>query len=114
MKDFFNKVGNVFKNYGDVEKGDCVFIFMLCFLELYFVFLGVVKLGVIVGLLFEVFMEGVVCDCLEDSEVKVLIIMFELLECVLLNDLLVLKIVFFVGDNVEEGGKMVVFNLLFE
>ena len=28
MKDFSNKAGNVLKNYGDVEKGDRVFIFM--------------------------------------------------------------------------------------
>ena len=26
MKDFSNKAGNVLKNYGDVEKGDRVFI----------------------------------------------------------------------------------------
>ncbi|PGN43441.1 acetate--CoA ligase [Bacillus thuringiensis] len=114
MKDFSNKAGNVLKNYGDVEKGDRVFIFMPRSPELYFALLGAVKLGAIVGPLFEAFMEGAVRDRLEDSEAKVLITTPELLERVPLNDLPALKTVFLVGDNVEEGGKMVAFNPLFE
>ncbi|MEK4598130.1 MULTISPECIES: acetate--CoA ligase [Bacillus] len=114
MKDFSNKAGNVLKNYGDVEKGDRVFIFMPRSPELYFVLLGAVKLGAIVGPLFEAFMEGAVRDRLEDSEAKVLITTPELLERVPLNDLPALKTVFLVGDNVEEGGKTVAFNPLFE
>ncbi|EJR18436.1 acetate--CoA ligase [Bacillus cereus] len=114
MKDFSNKAGNVLKNYGDVEKGDRVFIFMPRSPELYFALLGAVKLGAIVGPLFEAFMEGAVRDRLEDSEAKVLITTPELLERVPLNDLLALKTVFLVGDNVEEGGKTVAFNPLFE
>ncbi|MGX5624319.1 acetate--CoA ligase [Bacillus cereus] len=114
MKDFSNKAGNVLKNYGDVEKGDRVFIFMPRSPELYFALLGAVKLGAIVGPLFEAFMEGAVRDRLEDSEAKVLITTPELLERVPLNDLPALKTVFLVGDNVEEGGKTVAFNLLFE
>ncbi|MEW4153432.1 acetate--CoA ligase [Bacillus thuringiensis] len=114
MKDFSNKAGNVLKNYGDVEKGDRVFIFMPRSPELYFALLGAVKLGAIVGPLFEAFMEGAVRDRLEDSEAKVLITTPELLERVPLNDLPALKTVFLVGDNVEEGGKTVAFNSLFE
>ncbi|MGU3457808.1 acetate--CoA ligase [Bacillus sp. D48C] len=114
MKDFSNKAGNVLKNYGDVEKGDRVFIFMPRSPELYFALLGAVKLGAIVGPLFEAFMEGAVRDRLEDSEAKVLITTPELLERVPLNDLPALKTVFLVGDNVEEGGKAVAFNPLFE
>ncbi|EOP92365.1 MULTISPECIES: acetate--CoA ligase [Bacillus cereus group] len=114
MKDFSNKAGNVLKNYGDVEKGDRVFIFMPRSPELYFTLLGAVKLGAIVGPLFEAFMEGAVRDRLEDSEAKVLITTPELLERVPLNDLPALKTVFLVGDNVEEGGKTVAFNPLFE
>ncbi|HDR4462321.1 TPA: acetate--CoA ligase [Bacillus cereus] len=114
MKDFSNKAGNVLKNYGDVEKGDRVFIFMPRSPELYFALLGTVKLGAIVGPLFEAFMEGAVRDRLEDSEAKVLITTPELLERVPLNDLPALKTVFLVGDNVEEGGKTVAFNPLFE
>ncbi|MDA2477101.1 acetate--CoA ligase [Bacillus cereus] len=114
MKDFSNKAGNVLKNYGDVEKGDRVFIFMPRSPELYFALLGAVKLGAIVGPLFEAFMEGAVRDRLKDSEAKVLITTPELLERVPLNDLPALKTVFLVGDNVEEGGKTVAFNPLFE
>ncbi|MBL3890455.1 acetate--CoA ligase [Bacillus cereus] len=114
MKDFSNKAGNVLKNYGDVEKGDRVFIFMPRSPGLYFALLGAVKLGAIVGPLFEAFMEGAVRDRLEDSEAKVLITTPELLERVPLNDLPALKTVFLVGDNVEEGGKTVAFNPLFE
>ncbi|HGH7172757.1 TPA: acetate--CoA ligase [Bacillus wiedmannii] len=114
MKDFSNKAGNVLKNYGDVEKGDRVFIFMPRSPELYFALLGAVKLGAIVGPLFEAFMEGAVRDRLEDSEAKVLITTPELLERVPLNDLPALKTVFLVGDSVEEGGKTVAFNPLFE
>ena len=114
MKDFSNKAGNVLKNYGDVEKGDRVFIFMPRSPELYFALLGAVKLGAIVGPLFETFMEGAVRERLEDSEAKVLITTPELLERVPLNDLPALKTVFLVGDNVEEGGKTVAFNPLFE
>ncbi|MCX2826986.1 MULTISPECIES: acetate--CoA ligase [Bacillus] len=114
MKEFSNKAGNVLKNYGDVEKGDRVFIFMPRSPELYFALLGAVKLGAIVGPLFEAFMEGAVSDRLEDSEAKVLITTPELLERVPLNDLPALKTVFLVGENAEEGGKLVAFNPLFE
>ncbi|MED1043436.1 acetate--CoA ligase [Bacillus mycoides] len=114
MKGFSNKAGNVLKNYGDVEKGDRVFIFMPRSPELYFALLGAVKLGAIVGPLFEAFMEGAVRDRLEDSEAKVLITTPELLERIPLNDLPALKTVFLVGDNAEEGGKTVAFNPLFE
>ncbi|KEK24472.1 acetate--CoA ligase [Bacillus gaemokensis] len=114
MKEFSNKAGNVLKNYGDVEKGDRVFIFMPRSPELYFALLGAVKLGAIVGPLFEAFMEGAVRDRLEDSEAKVLITTPELLERIPLNDLPALKTVFLVGENVEDGGKLVAFNPLFE
>lgn len=87
MKEELNRVGNVLKWYGNVEKGDCVFIFMLRLFEFYFIMFGVIKIGVIVGLLFEVFMEGVVKDWFENSEVKVVVIMFELLERILVDKL---------------------------
>ena len=70
MKELSNKAGNVLKTYGDVEKGDRVFIFMPRSPELYFTVLGAVKLGAIVGPLFEAFMEGAVRDRLENSGAK--------------------------------------------
>ncbi|CAM3529799.1 acetate--CoA ligase [Cytobacillus oceanisediminis] len=110
MKELSNKAGNALKTYGDVEKGDRVFIFMPRSPELYFAVLGAIKLGAIVGPLFEAFMEGAVRDRLEDSEAKVLITTPELLERVPVDQLPALKHVFLVGDNVEETGSYVDFN----
>ncbi|MBT2691185.1 acetate--CoA ligase [Bacillus sp. ISL-47] len=109
MKELSNKAGNALKTYGDVEKGDRVFIFMPRSPELYFAVLGAIKLGAIVGPLFEAFMEGAVRDRLEDSEAKVLITTPELLERVPVDQLPALKHVFLVGDNVEETGPYVDF-----
>ncbi|MFX3625424.1 MAG: acetate--CoA ligase [Ectobacillus sp.] len=114
MMELSNQAGNALKTYGDVEKGDRVFIFMPRSPELYFVLLGALKLGAIVGPLFEAFMEGAVRDRLEDSGAKVIVTTPELLSRVPFNDLPELKTVFVVGDNVEEGGKIVAFNPLFK
>ncbi|WP_064092660.1 acetate--CoA ligase [Rossellomorea aquimaris] len=102
MKKLSNKAGNVLKRFGDVEKGDRVFIFMPRSPELYFSVLGAIKLGAIVGPLFEAFMEGAVRDRLEDSEAKVLITTPELLSRVPVSELPHLKHVFLIGENVEE------------
>ena len=87
MKDFSNKAGNVVEKLWRFEKGDRVFIFMPRSPELYFALLGAVKLGAIVGPLFEAFMEGAVHDRLEDSQAKVIITTPKLLERIPLNDL---------------------------
>lgn len=114
MMEQSNKAGNVLKTYGEIEKGDRVFIFMPRSPELYFTVLGAIKLGAIVGPLFEAFMEVAVRDRLEDSEAKVLITTPELLSRVPINDLPALKTVFVIGDNIDEGGKIIAFNPLFE
>jgi acetyl-CoA synthetase len=114
MKKLSNKAGNVLKQYGDVEKGDRVFIFMPRSPELYFSVLGAVKLGAIVGPLFEAFMEGAVRDRLEDSEAKVLITTPELLDRVPVSELPHLKHVFLIGDDITEDGVQVDFNAKFE
>jgi len=103
MKDFSDKAANVFKQ-ADVEKGDRVFIFMPRSPELYFAVLGAIKVGAIVGPLFEAFMEGAVKDRLEDSEAKVLVTTPALLERVPVESLPHLKHVLLVGDDVEEKG----------
>ncbi|AGX05852.1 MULTISPECIES: acetate--CoA ligase [Bacillaceae] len=113
MKDLSNKAGNVLKNYGDVEKGDRVFIFMPRSPELYFSVLGAIKLGAIVGPLFEAFMEGAVRDRLEDSGAKVLVTTPELLGRVPVDELPDLKTVFLVGDGIEEDGPFIDFNKRF-
>ncbi|MCA1028690.1 acetate--CoA ligase [Cytobacillus kochii] len=109
MKDFSNQAANVLKAHGDVEKGDRVFVFMGRSPELYFSVLGAIKLGAIVGPLFEAFMEGAVTDRLEDSEAKVLITTPELLDRVPADKLPNLKHIFVVGENVEENGKLLDF-----
>lgn len=102
MKDLSNKAGNTLRSYGDVRKGDRVFIFMPRSPELYFAVLGAIKLGAVVGPLFEAFMEGAVRDRLQDSEAKVLITTPELLKRVPVNQLPALKHIFIVGDNLTE------------
>ncbi|PLT31498.1 acetate--CoA ligase [Peribacillus deserti] len=110
LKEYTDKAANVLKTYGNVEKGDRVFIFMPRSPELYFALLGAVKLGAIVGPLFEAFMEGAVRDRLEDSEAKVLVTTPELLSRVPVDELPALKTVFLVGENVEEDETYVDFN----
>lgn len=109
MKELSNKAGNVFKTYADVEKGDRVFIFMPRSPELYFAVLGAIKLGAIVGPLFEAFMEGAVRDRLQDSGAKVLVTTPELLERVPVEELPDLKHILLVGDNVEANDQYIDF-----
>ncbi|WLD92393.1 acetate--CoA ligase [Alkalihalobacillus sp. AL-G] len=101
MKEYSNQAGNLLKDL-DVEKGDRVFIFMPRSPELYFVLLGALKVGAIVGPLFEAFMEGAVRDRLEDSEASVLVTTPELLDRVPVSELPALKHVVLVSENVEE------------
>jgi acetyl-CoA synthetase len=101
MKELSNKAANVLKRTADVEKGDRLFVFMPRTPELYFVILGAVKLGAIVGPLFEAFMEGAVKDRLEDSDAKVIVTTPELLERIPVSDLPSLKHVVVVGNSVD-------------
>ncbi|MED4016169.1 acetate--CoA ligase [Sutcliffiella cohnii] len=114
MKELSNKAGNVLKQACDVEKGDRVFIFMPRSPELYFIALGAIKLGAIIGPLFEAFMEGAVKDRLEDSEAKVLVTTPDLLNRVPLDKLPALKHVVLVGENVEENDILIDFHSKFE
>ena len=62
--------------------------------ELYFAVLGAIKLGAIVGPLFEAFMEGAVRDRLDDSEAKVIVTTTELLARVPVDRLTIIKTYF--------------------
>ena len=62
-----NRFANVLRKLG-IKKGDRVFVFMPRTPELYIAFLGIAKVGAIVGPLFEAFMEDAVKDRLKDSE----------------------------------------------
>ncbi|MFC5558284.1 acetate--CoA ligase [Ureibacillus thermophilus] len=110
MKRMTNKAANVFKQYSTLEKGDRLFIFMPRSPELYFALLGALKCGVIVGPLFEAFMEGAVYDRLSNSEAKAIVTTKELLNRVPLDRLPHLETVFLVGEQVEENEKIVDFN----
>lgn len=105
IKRLTNKAANVLKEKAGVQKGDRVFIFMPRSPELYFAMLGAIKLGAIVGPLFEAFMEGAVKDRLEDSEAKVLVTTPDLVGRVPAGQLPALETIFVVGENVKEEGK---------
>lgn len=110
MKELSNKAANVFRTYAEVEKGDRVFVFMPRSPELYFSILGAIKLGAIVGPLFEAFMEGAVRDRLDDSEAKVLVTTPELLNRVPVEELPALKHIFLIGNDINETDKLIDFN----
>ncbi|MGG0656316.1 acetate--CoA ligase [Rummeliibacillus pycnus] len=101
VKKWTNKAANVFQQAG-LEKGDRLFVFMPRSPELYFSILGSIKKGIIVGPLFEAFMEGAVYDRLSDSGASALVTTPSLLKRVPLDRLPLLKTVFLVGENIEE------------
>lgn len=107
MKEESNRAGNVLKRYGNVEKGDRVFIFMPRSPELYFIMLGAIKIGAIAGPLFEAFMEGAVKDRLENSEAKVVVTTPELLERIPADKLPHLQHIFVVGGEAEIGANII-------
>nr|WP_157297515.1 acetate--CoA ligase [Bhargavaea sp. CC-171006] len=110
MKRMTNKAANVLKAHSTLEMGDRLFIFMPRSPELYFALLGGLKLGTIVGPLFEAFMEGAVFDRLDDSEAKAIITTPDLLERIPVDRLPKLEKVFLVGENIDETDKIVDFN----
>ena len=100
MKEKSNQAANLFKKMG-INKGDRIFIFMPRTPELYFSLLGALKLGAVVGPLFEAFMEGAVKDRLENSEAVCLVTTPELLPRVPTSQLPDLKHVVLVGEQVD-------------
>ena len=104
-----NKAANVLKEYGNVLKGDRVFIFMPRSPELYFALLGALKTGAIVGPLFEAFMEGAVFDRLYNSEAKVIVTTPTLLPRIPVEKLPALQKIMIVGEQIEESDKHIDF-----
>lgn len=72
-----NKVGNILKDFG-VLRGDRVFLFLPRIPELFFGFLGILKIGAIAGTLFSAFQEQALADRLGNSDAKVVITTREL------------------------------------
>ncbi|TBL78296.1 acetate--CoA ligase [Paenibacillus thalictri] len=109
MKLNSNKFGNVLRKLG-VGKGERMFIFMPRTPELYFALLGAIKVGAIVGPLFEAFMETAVRDRLQDSSASAIITTPALLPRIPVNELPDLKHIIVVGENVEAQGAIVDFH----
>ncbi|MFD1030369.1 acetate--CoA ligase [Metaplanococcus flavidus] len=107
MKRMTNRAANMLKSHSNLEKGDRIFIFMPRSPELYFTMFGALKMGLIVGPLFEAFMEGAIYDRLDDSDAKAIITTPELLSRVPFDKLPNLKTVFLVGDDIEEDDHTV-------
>ncbi|NGX75224.1 acetate--CoA ligase [Staphylococcus sciuri] len=107
-----NKAANVLKNEANVQKGDRVFIFMPRTPELYFSLLGTLKIGAIVGPLFEAFMEKAVKDRLENSEAKVIITTNDLVGRIPKDELPNLEHIVVVDDEVSD--EYIDFNQSFE
>ncbi|WP_394121915.1 acetate--CoA ligase [Planococcus donghaensis] len=102
MKRMTNRAANLLKENSTLEKGDRIFIFMPRSPELYFLMFGALKMGLIVGPLFEAFMEGAIYDRLDDSEAKSIITTPDLLERVPYDRLPNLETIFLVGDDITE------------
>jgi acetyl-CoA synthetase len=100
MKEQSNRFGNVLRKLG-INKGERVFIFMPRTPELYFALLGSIKVGAVVGPLFEAFMETAVRDRLQDSEAIAIITTPALVSRIPVKDLPELKHIILVGDHVE-------------
>lgn len=98
MKRLTNRFGNVLRELG-VGKGERVFIFMPRTPELYVALLGSVKIGAVVGPLFEAFMETAVRDRLADSEASVIVTTPALLSRVPVGELPHLRHVILVGRD---------------
>lgn len=99
-----NKFGNVLRGLG-IAKGDRVFVFMPRTPELYVSVLGTLKVGAIVGPMFEAFMEAAVRDRLENSEAVAIVTTPALLPRIPVSELPALKHVIVVGskDALAEG-----------
>lgn len=101
-----NKFANVLRKLG-VTKGDRVFIFMPRTPELYFSLLGALKVGAVVGPLFEAFMETAVRDRLQDSSAVAIVTTPSLLSRVPRSELPELKHVIVYGEDVPAAEGIV-------
>lgn len=97
-----NRFANVLRKLG-VRKGDRVFIFMPRTPELYISLLGCLKIGAVVGPLFEAFMEMAVKDRLLDAGAVAIVTTPALLSRVPKAELPDLKHIILVGSDVPQG-----------
>lgn len=104
-----NQFANVLRKLG-IQKGDRIFIFMPRTPELYVSLLGSLKVGAVVGPLFEAFMETAVRDRLEDSGAVAIVTTPSLVHRVPRSELPVLKNIVLVGEGVEQEEGIVDFH----
>lgn len=93
IKEKSDHLATVLKNYG-VKKGDIVFIFLPKNAANHIAMIAAIKLGAVVGPLFEAFMEDAVRDRISDCEGRFLITDSELVKRVPKQDLPSLETVF--------------------
>jgi acetyl-CoA synthetase len=96
-----NRFANVLRKLG-IGKGERVFIFMPRTPELYASLLGTIKVGAIVGPLFEAFMETAVKDRLQDSGASAIVTTPALLSRIPQAELPELKHIIVFGDDVPQ------------
>lgn len=101
-----NRFANVLRKLG-IGKGERVFIFMPRTPELYVSVLGSLKIGAVVGPLFEAFMETAVKDRLQDSEAIAIVTTPALLHRIKRDELPSLEHIIVFGDNVQSGEGIV-------
>lgn len=109
MRDQSNRFANVLRSHG-ISKGDRVFVFMPRSPELYISIFGTIKVGAVVGPLFEAFMETAVKDRLEDSGAVAIVTTPALLGRVKVEELPLLKKIFVVGDAVNTDNGLIDFH----
>lgn len=98
LKLLSSRFANVLRSLG-IKKGDRVFVFMPRSPELYIAFLGIARIGAVVGPLFEAFMDEAVKDRLENSDAIAVITTPQMKDRIPRNDLPVLKHIILVGAN---------------
>ncbi|HIW34055.1 MAG TPA: acetate--CoA ligase [Candidatus Paenibacillus intestinavium] len=106
-----NQFANALRKLG-IHKGERVFIFMPRTPELYMSALGIIKVGAIVGPLFEAFMETAVKDRLADSEAVAIVTTPALLSRIKRDELPALKHIIVFGDDVVEGDGILCYERL--
>ncbi|TQR45676.1 acetate--CoA ligase [Paenibacillus popilliae] len=104
-----NQFANVLRKLG-IQKGDRIFIFMPRTPELYVSLLGALKVGAVVGPLFEAFMETAVRDRLDDSGAVAIVTTPSLVHRVPRSELPALKNIVLVGEGVEQEEGIVDFH----
>lgn len=101
-----NRFANGIRKLG-IGKGDRVFIFMPRTPELYVSVLGSIKVGAIIGPLFEAFMETAVKDRLQDSGAVAIVTTPALLPRIKRDELPELKHIILFGDEAEPSEGVV-------